>query len=226
MNLRALSLLVLLLLGSAGAVFADLEIKKARYGNTSNHRDVSDVITAYLRHNTLSFPVNARSMGGDPSPRAADFLFIVYRVGSREFTDTVPEGKTFTFQGVPNVMPPRPMLNLPFLPPATPTAAPLLVINRSGAAVQLYCVDRYGQWVWVGDMVKDQTLTMRAQVGQEWIATDPAQRTLARARMTHADNTLWVNEPGVRAPVAGFRGAEAWVRQVTVAPGLSHVKLR
>ncbi|MGB8167480.1 MAG: hypothetical protein WCF18_08305, partial [Chthoniobacteraceae bacterium] len=109
MNSRALPPLILMLLGVANSAFGDLEIKKARYGNTSSYRDVSDVIAAYQRNNTLSFPVNARSMGGDPSPHAADFLFIVYRVGKREFTDTVAEGSVFTFQGVPNVTPARPI---------------------------------------------------------------------------------------------------------------------
>ncbi len=278
MHLRVLPLLVALLLGFSLSASADLEIKKARYGNTSSYRDVSDVIAAYLRHNTLSFPVNARSMGGDPSPRTADYLFIVYRVGGREFTDTVAEGGVFTFQGVPNVEPARPLLNLRFLPPATPLTAPLLVINRSGSNIQLYCVDRYGQWVWVGDMITGQTLTMSAQVRQEWLAVDPSSRTLARTRISRGDNTLWIDQPGIRAPLAGYRGGEAsvrfentyyrprylynldsqgrwnwmatiesgggysasteigqtWivtdtsnrvVRQITVAPGLSHVKL-
>jgi hypothetical protein len=76
MNLRVLPTLTLLVALVSSTALADLEIKTARYGNTNSYRDVRDVLTAYLRNNTLSFPVNARSMGGDPTPGPADFLYI------------------------------------------------------------------------------------------------------------------------------------------------------
>ncbi|MGB8166239.1 MAG: hypothetical protein WCF18_02030, partial [Chthoniobacteraceae bacterium] len=87
-----------------------------------------------------------------------------------------------------------------------------LIINRSNANAQLYCVDRYGQWIWVADSLSGQTLSVSAQVGQEWIAADAAQRTLGRTRVSRGDNTLWVNEPGAPATVSAYRGAEASVR--------------
>lgn len=206
---RVLPLLLLLIL--AGSARADLQIKKAFYGNSSSYRDVSAIVTAYLRHNTLSFPVNARSMGVDPTPRSGDFLVIDYRAGRQEFTDTVAEGKVFTFQGVANVERARSMWNLPFLPPATPQAAPLLVVNRTSENIHLYSVDRFGRWVWVGDMLKGQTLAMSACVGQEWIATDRGGRVLIRERVANKGNTLSVDELDVNAPRNSFRGEETRV---------------
>jgi hypothetical protein len=134
------------------------------------------------------------------------------RAGRRDYTDTVPEGGVFTFRGLANVEPARPFLNLPFLRPATPLAVPLLIINRSGSNVRIYSIDRFGQWVWVADLIKDLTITLNAQVGQEWVAADDSNHLLARERISRGDNTLWVNEPGVKSPVGSYRGGEAWVR--------------
>ena len=212
MNLRVLPIFLLVAVLLAAPAFADLEIKTARYGTTSSYRDVRDVLTAFLRNNTLSFPVNARSMGGDPTPRERDSLYIEYRAGGRDYTETVAEGGIFTFHGLGNVEPARPFLNLPFLHPPTPLAVPLLIINRSSLDVVIYSIDRYGTWVWVADMNKDQTITLSAQVGQEWIAADSANHILARQKIARVNNTLWVNEPGTRTPVSGYRGEEAWVR--------------
>lgn len=212
MKLRPLPLLVLLLVCFTTAAFADLEIKKARYGTTSAYRDLRGVVSAYVRNNTLSFPINARSMGGDPTPGERDYFFIVYTVRGREYTDTVPEGGIFTFQGLTNVQPVRPLLNLPFLRPATPITAPLLIVNRSGGEIRLYSVDRFGQWVWVANLIKGQSITLNGQVGQEWIAADYSNQILARDRISRGENTLWINELAERPPVEGYRGGEAWVR--------------
>ncbi len=212
MNLRVISLVALLLTCLTTAALADLEIKKARYGSTSSYRDMRGVVTAYVRNNTLSFPINARSMGGDPTSRERDSFYIVYEVNGREYTETVPEGGIFTFQGLANVRPVRPLLNLPFLRPSTPVAAPLLIINRSGLSVRVYSVDRFGQWVWTANMIKGQSITLNGQLGQEWIAADHSNNILARERISRGDNTLWINEPGERVPVGGYRGGEAWVR--------------
>lgn len=212
MNLRALPLLTLLLVCFTTAALADLEIRKARYGTTSAYRDLRGVVSAYVRNNTLSFPINARSMGGDPTPGERDFFFIVYAVNGREYTDTVPEGGVFTFQGLANVQPVRPLLNLPFLRPPTPVTAPLLIINRSGLTIRIYSVDRFGQWVWAANMIKGQSITLSGQVGQEWIAADYSNRILSRERISRGDNTLWVSDAGEQPPVGGYRGGEAWVR--------------
>jgi hypothetical protein len=212
MHLRVLTLLTLLAAVLTTAARADLEVKLARYGNTSSYRDVRDVLTAFLRNNTLSFPVNARSMGGDPTPAGTDFLYIEYRAGGRDFNDTVPDGKVFTFRGVPNVQPVRPFLNLSFLQPPTPLAVPLLIINRSKTNARIYGVDRFGQWVWTADLASGLTLALHAQVGQEWIATDESNRVVSRQRITRGDNALWVNEPGERAPASGYRGGQTQVR--------------
>ncbi len=209
---RILLRLTLFLASFANAAWADLTIKTARYGTDTSFRDVRGILEAYLRNNTLSFPVNARSMGGDPNSGQHNFLHIIYDANGREFTDTVPEGGVFTFQGLPNVHPVRPPLNLPFLRPSTPITEPLVVVNRSGLAIRIYCIDRFGQWVWAANMIKGQTITLNGQLGQEWIAADDSNRVLARGRLTRGDNILWVNEPGERAPAGGFRGEEAWVR--------------
>ena len=151
-------------------------------------------------------------MGGDPTPGERDYFFIVYTVRGREYTDTVPEGGIFTFQGLTNVQPVRPLLNLPFLRPATPITAPLLIVNRSGGEIRIYSVDRFGQWVWVANLIKGQTITLNGQVGQEWIAADYTNQILARDRISRGENTLWINEPAERPPVEGYPGGEAWVR--------------
>lgn len=212
MNLRTPHLLALLALCLPAVARADLEIVSARYGTDSAYRDVRGVLEAYLRSNTLSFPVNARSMGGDPTPRELDSLAITYRVNARTFTDTVREGAIFTFQGVPNVTPVRPPLNLPFLRPLSPVTAPLVIINRSGMNSRLYCVDRFGSWTWGADIQNGQTLSLTGKAGEEWIAMDEGQRVLARQRLGRGDNQLWINEPGQTAPTAAVRGEEAWVR--------------
>ncbi|HYR57427.1 MAG TPA: hypothetical protein VEO95_02310, partial [Chthoniobacteraceae bacterium] len=102
--------------------------------------------------------------------------------------------------------------NLPFLRPAAPETAPLVVVNRGALSVHIYAVDRFGRWVWAANMSKGQTITLSGQLGQEWIAADDSNRVLARDRIARGDNVMWVNEAGERAPMGGFRGEEAWVR--------------
>jgi hypothetical protein len=209
---RGLPVFLLLFVCLATQAFADLEIKKARYGNTTAYREVSDILVAYLRNNTLSFPVNARSMGGNPTRGMTDFLFVVYSVNGREYTDTVPEGGIFTFKGLTNVQPVRPPLNLPFLRPSTPLTAPLTVVNRSNSNLRIYSVDRYGRWVWSADMFRGQTLSFNGQVGQEWIAADYTNRAFARQRISRGDNVMMVSEPDTAPPPGGYRGDAARVR--------------
>jgi hypothetical protein len=206
MNLRVLPLVALLFTALTSSAMADLEIKKARYGNTTSYRDVRGILTAYLRNNTLSFPVNARSMGGDPTPGGMDFLFAVYAVDGREFTDTVPQGKVFTFKGLADVRPVRPPMNLPFLNPISPVTAPLLVINRTPSRLRIYNVDRYQQWVWTADIERGQTLSFRARVGETWIVADPANHVLGQERIRRGDNRLMAEPPAPPEPSYGQGG--------------------
>ena len=193
MTFRIRCLLAMLLICAAGPAFAGLEIKKALYGSETAYRDVRGILAAYARNKTLSFPVNARSMGGDPTRRQRDFLVVEYRANGRDFSDTVPEGTTFTFQGLPNVL--RAKGFLPFLPPPAPRATQLLIINRTNVPIRVYNIDRFGSWVWTADVLKGQTITLHGRVGEEWIAADIGARILSRARLSRADNTFAVDPP-------------------------------
>jgi|GEM_PF-3924430 len=210
--MRTPFLLLAALFALAAPTFAGLEIKKARYGNTTAFNDVRGILEAYIRNNTLSFPVGARSLGGDPTVRAVDFLFVVYEVNGREYTDTVPEGKVFTFQGIPGLRPVQPPLNLPFLKPSAPTSAPLALVNRSGSPATAYTVDRYGRWVWAAELPHGQTVTLRSKVGEQWILADARGTVLARERISSGDNVLIAEPAGTGR--GGYRpgGEEAWLR--------------
>jgi hypothetical protein len=214
MPTRIFTLAFVALLSLATSALAGLTIKKARYGNTSSYRDVQGVLEAYVRNGTLSFPVTARSMGGDPSRGQTDFLFVIYEVNGREFTDTIPQGQIFTFRGLPNVRPVRPPLSLPFLRPSSPLAVPLALVNRSGLNVSIYSVDRYGRWVWAANVIAGQTISISAQVGQDWVAADASGRELARSRIARSDNVMVVDAPGLRPGRVEYQtdGDEAWVR--------------
>jgi hypothetical protein len=212
MKFRFLPILAILLFCLASQALAGLEIKKARYGTTSGYRDVRGIVEAYLRNNNLSFLVNSRSMGGDPTPRQTDFLFIVYEVNGREYTDTIVEGSVFTFRGVANVQPARPVLNIPLLRPAAPTTSQMVIVNKSSLTGHTYSVDRYGQWVWVALVNKGQTITVTGQVGQEFIVADPSKRVLGRERIGRSTTTLWAYEPEERTPVSHARGQAAETR--------------
>lgn len=210
--MRTPLLLLTAFLTLAGSAFAGLEIKKARYGNTAGYKDVRGILDAYVRNNTLSFPVSARSMGGDPTGPLPDYLFVVYEVNGREYTDTVADGKVFTFQGIPGLRPVQPPLNLPFLKPVAPVSAPLALVNRSGGPASAYTVDRYGRWVWAADLASGQTVSLRSKVGEQWILTDARGGVLARERISSGDNVLIAEVPGTGR--GGYRpgGEEAWVR--------------
>jgi hypothetical protein len=187
-----LRVIVFILLAAffTGTALADLEIKTARYGNTTSYRDVSGVVTAFARSNTLSFPVNTRSMRVNPSPHGVNFLYIEYRVGQQDYDDTVRQGDIFTFRGLPAVEPVRALL---FLNPPTPQAVPLQIVNHSHHNICIFSVDRFGQWVWLTKMPGGLTLALDGLLGEEWIATDPLYRVIARQHLTHGDNIFVVN---------------------------------
>jgi len=121
-------------------------------------------------------------------------------VNGREFTDTVPEGGIFTFKGLSDVRPVRPPLNLPFLPPSAPLSAPLVVVNRTGLTIRVYNVDRFGQWVWAANMIKGQTITLQARVGETWIAADFSNRVLGSNRISRGQNMFVVDSFGGGRP--------------------------
>lgn len=210
MNHRFFLVLALTFALLAGRAFAGTEIRKARYGNETISRDVRGIIEAYLRNNTLTFPVNARTMGGDPNPKQPDYLSITYAVDEREYSEAVPDGGVFTFKGLGNLQTPRPFF--PLFKPSGPGSAPLVIVNRSEGPAAIYGIDRYGQWVWTASLSKGQTLTLTGQVGQHWLATDESNRVLARTRISRGDNLMWVTAPEDRPPPGGFRGEEAWIR--------------
>lgn len=194
---------VLLALGSLlTSAFADLEIRLARYGNTAKFRDVRHIVNAYVRSNTLSFPVNPRSMGGTMNPRGDDYLYIEYIANGRDYKGSAADGGIFTFQGIAGVRPP---INLPILRPPVPTASPLRVVNRSGSLVRVYSVDRFGRWAWAENLASGSSFAAHAQVGQDWVVTDPRNQVLEQVRIRAGENTVILN-PRFVAPGPGQLG--------------------
>lgn len=201
MNLRLPKFLpaLVLLMCFATSAFADLDIRIARYGNTSNYRDVRHIVEAYVRTNTLSFQVNPRTMGGDPNPGREDLLYMEYRANGREYKGSVGDGGMFTFQGIAGVRPP---INLPILRPPPPSASPLRVVNRSGSLVRVYSVDRYGRWSWADNLSSGTSFSAHAQVGQDWVVTDARNQVLEQHRIRTGDNTVTIH-PRFVPPGAG-----------------------
>lgn len=215
MHARFLSLLAVLFVALTASAWADLEIKKARYGTTNKYVDVEHILEAYVRANTLSIPVNTRTMKADPNPRGKDYLFVVYRLDGREYTDTVEEGDVFTFKGLSNVRPIRPPL--PFLKPSIPSIEQITVINRSGLPVRVYNIDRYNKWNWAANVRNGEKINLNAQIGQEWVAVDNASNVLARERISPDRNVLLVEPPYTPPsrppyPGGGFQGGNQRVK--------------
>jgi hypothetical protein len=178
---------LLILTGLLNTALADLDVKLARYGNVKNYRDVRKIVEAYVRSNTLSFPVNASTMGGNPNRSGDNFLYIEYEADGRKYKGSTDEGAIFTFQGIANVRPPS---RLPLLRPPAPSAAPLRVVNRSGGSVSIYAIDRYGQWTWANNLGNGGTFTAHGQVGQDWVITDARRQVLEQYRVRTGDNTV------------------------------------
>lgn len=192
-----LPLLVLAcLLNSA---LAGLDIKLARYGDMKNYRDVRKVIEAYVRSNTLSIPIDPKSMGGDPNPGRKNFLYIEYEVNGRELKGSTSDGGVFTFQGIAGVRPP---VQLPIIRRPVPTTSQLRIVNRSGAPVTVYSIDRHGSWSWAQSVSTGDSFNARAQVGQDWVMTDTRQQVLEQYRVRSGDNTV-VLHPRYQQPGPG-----------------------
>lgn len=199
MNARALVSFQVILFGSLlTSASAELDIRLARYGDTANYRDVRGIIEAYVRSNTLSFPVNPRSMGGDPNPRRDDYLYIEYTANGRDYKASEGDGKIFTFKGVGV----RPPINLPVLRPPAPLSSPLRVVNRSGSLVRVYAVDRYGRWSWAENVGHGSSFAAQAQVGQDWVVTDARNQVLEQYRIRTGDNTV-ILQPRFAPPGPG-----------------------
>jgi hypothetical protein len=180
--------LPILIFGSLlSSALADLDVKLARYGNAKNYRDVRKIVEAYVRSNTLSFPVNANTMGGNPNRGGENFLYIEYTVDGRGYKGSTNEGGVFTFQGIANVRPPS---RFPILQPPAPSAAPLRVVNRSGGSVSIYAIDRYGQWTWAENLNNGGTFSAHGQVGQDWVITDARRQVLEQYRVRAGENTV------------------------------------
>lgn len=195
----------------ATSALAALEIVTATYGTASEYRDIRGVLEAYVRSNTLSFPVNARSMGGKPATKARKALTITYKANGRTFQDIVADGKTFTFQGVPYVQRAKAPLGLSFLQ-RSPNPTPLTIVNHSGAPARVYCVDRYQAWRWAADVANAQTIAVTALVGEQWVATDEAGRALSRVRVVEHDATFFIAPAGEENRPVSYRGEDASVR--------------
>ncbi len=188
MKATARFLLPLLVLAALlNSALAGLDIKLARYGNLKNYRDVRKVIDAYVRSNTLSIPINARSMGGDPNPGSDDLLYIEYEVNGRSYKGSAKDGGIFTFDGIAGVRPPP---NLPILRPPVPAASPLRIANRSGAPVTVYSIDRFGRWSWAKSLSNGDSFGTHAKVGEDWVMTDTRQRVLEQYRVRTGENNV------------------------------------
>lgn len=189
-----ISILLFSAFGAPAAHAAKLEVKKARYGRDVRYKDVSDVVEAYLKFNKLSFRVTNQSMGSDPNPGQKDYLFIVYEVNGREFTDTVDEGEVFTFKGVEGVDRDRGFLGI--VPPAAPATAPLNVQNSSGRTALLYALDRHGRWIWVTEISEGKSYSTTGAIGQQWKVTNRAQETLREITIRSGRNDVQIISAG------------------------------
>lgn len=192
---------ILILAGLVNSALAGLNIKLARYGNLNNYRDVRKIVEAYVRSNTLSFPISAQTMGGNPNPGRNNFFYIEYEANGRSFQSSTDEGGIFTFQGIAGVRPPP---KLPILRPPAPSAAPLRVINRTGSDISVYAIDRYGRWAWAKDLTHGSNFTAHGQVGQDWVITDSRRQVLEQYRIRVGANTVTLHPrftpPGPGAP--------------------------
>ena len=80
--------------------WAQIEIRKARFGQDDDHRDVRGIVNEFIREGRLSFRVTSSNMGGDVTPRTTDYFYVVYKSNGQEYTQSVAEGDVFTFKGV------------------------------------------------------------------------------------------------------------------------------
>ncbi len=200
MNLRTFLLPLLALLATATAGHAQLEIEKAKWGlGDKDVRDVREIIRAYVRHNRLSFRVTPESMGGDMNPKKPDVLEIEYRVGGRKYKDKVEEGDTFTFQGVSGIQPSRPYLG--FIPQAAPSAADVRIVNQSQGTLLVYAVDRFGRWMWQGEVGSGRVFKDTGAVGQQWKVTDRVNQEIKSFTLRSGGSTVTLGEPAGPARV-------------------------
>jgi hypothetical protein len=196
-----LSLIVLCFaLTSAG--YADLEIKKAKFGRDTGARDVRGIVEAYVRNGQLSFRVTSSSMGGDINPRQPDYLYIVYRANGQEYSDSVEEGRVFTFKGV-GAKAIAPTLGI--IPPAAPRVGSLHLTNDLGRTVLVYAVDRQGSWVWQQELRAGEALRTEAAVGQQWKVTSRKNEPLASFVIKAGRNVVNVEGDEITPPAAPAR---------------------
>lgn len=194
MNLRPF-LLVLALLATAAASHAQIEIEKATWGHDDKHdRDVREIIRAYVRHNRLSFRVTAESMGGDMNPKKRDVLEVKYRVNGKKYEDKVKEGDTFTFKGIHGVEAERPYLG--FIPQMAPRAAEIRISNQLDTTVLVYALDRYGRWMWQGELNSGRTFFDTGAVGQQWKVTDRVNREIRSFTLRSTGNNFTLGHSG------------------------------
>lgn len=193
MNLRLLLPLLALLITTT-ASHAQIEIEKAKWGlGDKDVRDVREIIRAYIRHNRLSFRVTPESMGGDMNPKKPDVLEIKYRVDGRKYEDKVEEGDTFTFKGIRGVEPERPYLG--FIAPGAPRAAEIRISNQLDITVLVYALDRYGRWLWQGEVNSGRTFFDTGAVGQQWKVTDRVNREIRSFNLRSSGNNFTLGDP-------------------------------
>ncbi len=193
MRFRIFLLPLLLLFGAATSARADLEIEKAKWVGDDKERDVRDVIRAYVRYNILSFRVTADAMGGKLNRKKDDVLEIEYRVNGKKFKDSVKDGRVFTFEGVSGVIPSRPYLG--FIPQPVPTTASVRIVNQTPATVLVYGLDRYGRWVWMGDLASGRVFSDTGAVGQQWKVTDRLNQEIKSFTLRDGGTTVTLDAP-------------------------------
>jgi len=194
MRFRTCLLPLLAWLASSALSHAQIEIEKATWGlGKKDVRDVREIVRAYVRHNRLSFRVTPESMGGDLNPRKRDLLTIKYRVDGRRYEDEVEEGDTFTFQGLSGVAASRPYLG--FIPQLAPSAAPVRIVNQTPATMLIYALDRYGRWLWQGELQSGRVFTDTAAVGQQWRITNRANETVESFTVRSSGSTITLGQP-------------------------------
>jgi hypothetical protein len=132
-------------------------------------------------------------MGGDMNPKKRDVLEIKYRVNGRKYEDKVEEGDTFTFKGVQGLEPSRPYLG--FIPQIAPRSVEVRIVNQLPTTVLVYALDRYGRWLWQGEVASGRSYSDMGVVGQQWKVTDRTNQTLESVTLRSSGNVVTLGQP-------------------------------
>lgn len=178
--------------------WAQIEIRKARFGQDDDHRDVRGIVNEFIREGRLSFRVTSSTMGGDVTPRTTDYFYVVYKSNGQEYTQSVAEGDVFTFKGVNT----RPVVDPE---PVSARLAPVQITNDSGRVALAYSMDRKGRWVWKQEIAADEVLRAEAPVGQQWKFTNRRNEQISSFTVRAGRNVVRVGGADAPEPAGQVR---------------------